>query len=65
MRMSPPSRCGTTSAIVVSTTPAGTINQTARGFSSLLTRSATDKAPIAPSFAKSWTAFCDTSKTTH
>jgi hypothetical protein len=49
----------------VSTTPAGTINQTARGFSSLLTRSATDKAPIAPSFAKSWTAFCDTSKTTH
>ena len=39
MRMSPASRCGARSAMVLSTTAAGTISQIARGFSSFFTRS--------------------------
>src|SRR5258708_40099067 len=51
--------------MVLSTTAAGTINQIARGFSSLRTRSASEEAPTALSRAKSSTAFGDMSKTTH
>ena len=51
--------------MLLSTTAAGTINQTARGFSSLRTRSASEEAPTAFSRARSSTAFGDMSKTTH
>jgi hypothetical protein len=44
-------------------TSGGAISQTARGFSSFFIRSANDEAPIAPSLARSWTAFGNTSKT--
>src|SRR6266446_9298878 len=65
MRMSPRSRWGTRSAMLLSTTAAGTISQTARGFLSLATRSASEAAPTAFSRARSATAFSDMSKTTH
>ena len=42
--------------MVVSTTAAGTISQTARGFSSFFTRSASEEAPTAFSLANSFTA---------
>ena len=51
--------------MVLSTTAAGTINQTARGFSSFFTRSASEEAPTAFSWANSVTACGDLSKTTH
>ena len=51
--------------MVLSTTAAGTISQTARGFSSFLTRSASEADPTACSAASSLTAFGDMSKTTH
>jgi hypothetical protein len=51
--------------MVLSTTAAGTISHTARGFSSLRTRSASEVAGSALSRAKSVTAFGDMSKTTH
>src|SRR5262249_40992498 len=65
MRMSPPSRWGIRSAMLLSTTAAGTISQIARGFLSLPTRSASEAAPTAFSRARSATAFGDMSKTTH
>jgi len=51
--------------MVLSTTAAGTISQTARGFSSLRTSSASEAAPTAFSRTNSVTAFGDMSKTTH
>ena len=51
--------------MVLSTTAAGTINQTARGLSSVLTSSASEALPIAFSLTRSSTAFADMSKTTH
>ena len=51
--------------MVASTTAAGTISQTARGFSSFFTKSASEEAPTAFSLASSSTAFGDLSKTTH
>src|ERR1700694_5924545 len=55
---------GASSAMVLSTTPAGTINQTARGFLSFLMKSASEEDPIAFSPTNSTTAFDDMSKTT-
>ena len=51
--------------MVWSTTAAGTINQTARGFFSFFTRSASEEDPTAFSWVSSFTAFGDRSKTTH
>ena len=51
--------------MVLSVTAAGTISQTARGFCSFFTRSASDEAPTAFSWTNSCTAFGDMSKTTH
>ena len=51
--------------MVLSTTAAGTINQTARGFWSLFANSAREEAPRAFSLTSSSTAFGDLSKTTH
>src|SRR5271157_5372843 len=50
--------------MVLSTTAAGIINQTARGFWSLLTKSCMEEAPTALSLTNSSTAFGDISKTT-
>ena len=65
MRMSPGSRVGSEVGDRLSTTAAGTISQTARGFASFLTKSASEEAPTAFSLASSATAFGDLSKTTH
>ena len=65
MRMSPFSSRGRRSAMDVSTTAAGTINHTALGLSSFFTKSASEEAPTALSWASSCTAFGDMSKTTH
>ena len=51
--------------MVLSTTPAGTISQTARGFASFLANSASEAVPTAFSFTSSATAFADLSNTTH
>ena len=51
--------------MVLSTTAAGTISQTARGLLSFLTNSASDAVPTAFSFASSATALGDMSNTTH
>ena len=51
--------------MVLSTTAAGTISQSARGLSSFFTKSAGEAAPIAFSLVSSFTAFGDMSKTTH
>ena len=51
--------------MVSSTTAAGTISQTARGLLSFFTKSASDAAPLAFSFTRSFTASCERSKTTH
>src|SRR5437016_1659274 len=64
MRMSPASRSGSKSAIVLSTTAAGTISHTARGFSSFFTRSGSEAAPTAFSWTNSLTVFGDLSNTT-
>src|SRR5215469_14000897 len=64
MRMSPGSRWGSRSAMVSSTTAAGTMSQTARGLSSFLTRSTKELAPTARSLTSSATAWGDLSKTT-
>ena len=50
--------------MVLSTTAAGTISQTARGFSSFVTRSCSEELPAAFSWTNSSTAFGDMSKTT-
>ena len=63
MIVSPGSRKGRRSVMVLSTTAAGTISQTARGFSSFFIRSANEEALMAPSLARSWTALGNTSKT--
>ena len=44
--------------MVSSTTAAGTISHAARGFSSFFTKSSTEVAPVAFSFASSSTACC-------
>src|SRR5262249_13758325 len=62
--MSPGSSEGRRSAIVWSTTAAGTISQTARGASSFSTRAASEEAPTAFSRARSFTACAARSKTT-
>src|SRR5882672_974634 len=64
MRMSPFSRNGRRSAMVVSTAAAGTISHTVRGGSSFFTKSASEEAPTAFSWVSSCTAFRDLSKTT-
>ena len=51
--------------MVLSTTAAGTINQTARGFSRFFTSSASEEVPTAFSAANCFTALGDLSKTTH
>jgi hypothetical protein len=61
MIVSPALRCGTRSAIVASTTPAGTISQTTRGVGSWRAMSANELAPSAPSFASDATASGDRS----
>src|SRR6516225_4012989 len=65
MRMSSGSRSGIRLLIVLSTTPAGTINQTTLGFCSFFTRSCSEDDPTAFSPASSLTALGDMSKTTH
>ena len=47
--------------MLLSTTAAGTINQTARGFSSFFTKSASDEAPTAFSAVSSFTGSGDRS----
>ena len=64
MRMSPDSRWGVISAMVWSTTAAGIISQMARGLESLLTMSASEEAPTAFAFSRSWTACDERSNTT-
>jgi len=51
--------------MVWSTNATGTMSHTARGLSSFATSSPSEAAPIAPYFAKSWTACGATSNTTH
>ena len=50
---------------MLSTTAAGTINQTARGFVSFVTKSASEEEPTAFSSTNSCTTCGDLSKTTH
>src|SRR5215467_10839505 len=63
--MSPFSSVGSRSAMVLSTTAAGTMSHTARGLSSFFTKSASEVAPIAFSCTSSCTVLGDLSKTTH
>src|SRR5215470_18945537 len=63
--MSSGSRRGVRPAIVLSTTAAGTINQTTLGFRNFLTRSCSEEDPTAFSPTSSLTALGDLSKTTH
>src|SRR5881296_1979550 len=63
--MSSGSRRGVRLAIVLSTTAAGTINQTTLGFRNFLTRSSSEDDPTAFSPTSSLTTFGDLSKTTH
>src|SRR5262249_37984144 len=63
--MSSGSRRGDRPAIVLSTTAAGTINQTTLGLRNFLTRSCSDDDPTALSPTSSLTALGDMSKTTH
>src|SRR5215813_9742393 len=65
MRMSSGSRRDARLAIVLSTTAAGTINQTTRGFCNFLTNSSSEDDPTAFSPTSSLTALGDLSKTTH
>src|SRR5215475_3071087 len=65
MRMSSGSRRAARLAIVLSTTAAGTINQTTRGFCNFLTNSSSEDDPTAFSPISSLTALGDLSKTTH
>src|ERR1700733_9196075 len=53
------------SAMVLSTTAAGTISQTARGLSNCLTKSASEEAGAALSLARALTASGEWSKATH
>src|SRR5215469_15536813 len=63
--MSPFSSVGSRSAMVLSTTAAGTMSHTARGLSSFFTKSASEVDPIALSCTSSCTVLGDMSKTTH
>ena len=63
--MSPASNSDDKSLIELSTTPAGTISQMARGLFSFLTKSESDLAPTALSLARPFTASAERSKTTH
>ena len=65
MIASPAASSGASSSITLPTTPAGTIIHTARGASSLATRSATDVAAVAPSFASAAPGAGSGSYTTH
>src|SRR5215469_6236305 len=65
MTMSPASSLPARSRSVASTTAAGTINHTARGLCSLFTRSSSEAAGVAPSWATSFTDSALRSKTTH
>ncbi len=51
--------------MVLSTTPAGTISQTARGLAIFWMSSPSEAAPVAFSFTMPATAWADMSKTTH
>ncbi len=51
--------------MVLSTTAAGIINHTARGFVSFFTRSPSEEEPTAFSWVNSCTVFGDLAKTTH
>src|SRR6185369_3997256 len=63
--MSPRSRWGSRSLMVLSTTPAGTMSHTARGFVRRLASSASEAVPTAFSFTSSSTGFGDLLNTTH
>src|SRR5215813_14097749 len=63
--MSPFSSVGRRSAMVLSTTAAGTMSHAARGLSSFFTKSASEVDPTAFSCTSSCTVFGDLSKTTH
>src|SRR5262247_3072698 len=63
--MSPFSSVGRRSAMVLSTTAAGTMSHTARGLSSFFTKSASEVDPTAFSCTSSCTVLGDLSKTTH
>ena len=65
MRMSSFWSSGESSAMLESTTAAGTMSHTARGGVRALTNSATDAAPVAPSPASCFTAAWLRSYTTH
>src|SRR6267154_1551148 len=65
MTMSPGCMWGTMSAIVRSTTAAGTINQMARGCASVAATSASDAAPVAFSPTNVLTTAGERSNTTH
>src|SRR6185312_2848323 len=64
MTMSSFSSSGSSLSSVSSTTPAGTISHTARGFSSFFTKSSSELAPVAPCLTEASTAFADMSYTT-
>ncbi len=66
MIASPDSSLDDSSLTVLSViSPAGTMTQTARGLSSLATKSSSESPPVAPSPARVATASGLTSKTTH
>src|SRR5882724_2464694 len=65
MTASPATSPGTSLASVASTTPAGTINHTARGLVRWARKSSSEVEPIAPSLTSALTASADTSCTTH
>ena len=65
MTMSSGSSSPASSSSTGPVTAAGSISQTARGFSSLATKSASDDAPAAPSSASCFTCAAVWSYTTH
>src|SRR5512139_2602555 len=64
-RVSPASRWGRRSPMVLSTAAAGTIIQTTLGFGRFIARSWSEEAPVAFSRTSSSTAFGDMSNATH
>src|SRR5262245_17383453 len=65
MSTSPLSSKGASCSISLSTTAAGIMIHTARGFSSLFTKSSSESAGVAPSDASCWIGPGDWLKTTH
>ena len=65
MSTSPASSSGASCSISLSTTAAGIMIHTARGFSSLATKSASESDGVAPSDASCCTGPGDWLKTTH